>query len=236
MGGKKKKKMMYLTTKNAGAPHTVTASVFIQIGYLELVLTNLTDLVLEFDRHELRIYEEVAKVPPFRRKTLVLIGAQGVGRRSLKNKLMVSDPQRYGTTIPCECSHASCITFDVAALFENLLYFFIHIFSFFIISVSVYTAASLSPTVTSRKPKVDERDGQMYSFMSRSEMECDIKNGRFLEHGEYDGNLYGTKINSIHEVMETGKICILDVNPQVHPLTVFCSLLLFFLCLVLLLS
>lgn len=46
----------------------------------------------------------MAKVPPFRRKTLVLIGAQGVGRRSLKNKLMVSDPQRYGTTVPCECS------------------------------------------------------------------------------------------------------------------------------------
>ncbi|XP_018597649.1 MAGUK p55 subfamily member 2b isoform X2 [Scleropages formosus] len=139
MGGKKKKKMMYLTTKNA-----------------------------EFDRHELLIYEEVAKMPPFRRKTLVLIGAQGVGRRSLKNKLLVSDPQRYGTTVP----------------------------------------------YTSRKPKVDEKDGQMYLFMSRSEMESDIKNGRFLEHGEYDGNLYGTKINSIHEVVETGKVCILDVNPQ----------------------
>ncbi|XP_029619956.1 MAGUK p55 subfamily member 2-like [Salmo trutta] len=139
MGGKKKKKMMYLTTKNA-----------------------------EFDRHELRIYEEVAKVSPFRRKTLVLIGAQGVGRRSLKNKLLVSDPLRYGTTIP----------------------------------------------FTSRKPKVDEKDGQMYSFMIRSEMDTDIKNGRFLEHGEYDGNLYGTKINSIHEVVDAGKICILDVNPQ----------------------
>lgn len=71
-------------------------------------------------------------------------------------------------------------------------------------------------SVTSRKPKVDERDGQMYSFMTRSEMECDIKNGRFLEHGEYDGNLYGTKISTIHEVMETAKICILDVNPQVE--------------------
>ncbi|XP_042161849.1 MAGUK p55 subfamily member 2-like isoform X2 [Oncorhynchus tshawytscha] len=139
MGGKKKKKMMYLTTKNA-----------------------------EFDRHELRIYEEVAKVSPFRRKTLVLIGAQGVGRRSLKNKLLVSDPLRYGTTIP----------------------------------------------FTSRKPKVDEKDGQMYSFMTRTEMDTDIKNGRFLEHGEYDGNLYGTKINSIHEVVDAGKICILDVNPQ----------------------
>ncbi|KAK1160310.1 MAGUK p55 subfamily member 2 isoform X3 [Acipenser oxyrinchus oxyrinchus] len=139
ISGKRKKKMMYLTTKNA-----------------------------EFDRHELLIYEEVAKMPPFRRKTVVLIGAQGVGRRSMKNKLMVSDPARYGTTIP----------------------------------------------YTSRKAKDDETDGQMYSFASRSEMEQDIKNGRYLEHGEYDGNLYGTKIDSIHEVIEAGKVCTLDVNPQ----------------------
>lgn len=55
----------------------------------------------EFDRHELQIYEEVAKVPAFQRKTLVLIGAQGVGRRSLKNRLMVLHPTRFGTTIPC---------------------------------------------------------------------------------------------------------------------------------------
>lgn len=60
-------------------------------------------LCLEFDRHELLIYEEVARMPPFRRKTLVLIGAQGVGRRSLKNKLIMWDPDRYGTTVPREC-------------------------------------------------------------------------------------------------------------------------------------
>ncbi|XP_069490452.1 MAGUK p55 subfamily member 2 isoform X6 [Ambystoma mexicanum] len=122
----------------------------------------------EFDRHELLIYEEVARMPPFRRKTLILIGAQGVGRRSLKNKLILSDPGRYGTTIP----------------------------------------------YTSRKPKDDEKDGQVYSFVSRHEMEMDIKAGRYLEHGEYEGNLYGTKIDSIHEVVESGKMCILDVNPQ----------------------
>ncbi|XP_065278707.1 MAGUK p55 subfamily member 2 isoform X1 [Emys orbicularis] len=139
ISGKKKKRMMYLTTKNA-----------------------------EFDRHELLIYEEVARMPPFRRKTLVLIGAQGVGRRSLKNKLIMSDQARYGTTIP----------------------------------------------YTSRKPKDQERNGQVYCFVSRGEMEADIKAGRYLEHGEYEGNLYGTKIDSIHEVVESGKMCILDVNPQ----------------------
>uniref|UniRef100_A0A8C3J5K3 Membrane palmitoylated protein 6 n=1 Tax=Calidris pygmaea TaxID=425635 RepID=A0A8C3J5K3_9CHAR len=122
----------------------------------------------EFDRHEIQIYEEVAKMPPFQRKTLVLIGAQGVGRRSLKNRFIVLNPTRFGTTVP----------------------------------------------FTSRKPRDDEKDGQAYRFVSRAEMEMDIKAGRYLEHGEYEGNLYGTKIDSILEVVQTGRTCILDVNPQ----------------------
>lgn len=70
-------------------------------------------------------------------------------------------------------------------------------------------------SVTSRKPRDDEKDGQAYRFVSRAEMEMDIKAGRYLEHGEYEGNLYGTKIDSILEVVQTGRTCILDVNPQV---------------------
>lgn len=72
--------------------------------------------------------------------------------------------------------------------------------------------------VTSRKPRDDEKDGQAYRFVSRAEMEMDIKAGRYLEHGEYEGNLYGTKIDSILEVVQTGRTCILDVNPQVYNL------------------
>jgi len=48
-------------------------------------------------------------------------------------------------------------------------------------------------------------------------METDIRENRYLEHGEYDANLYGTKIDSIHEVVAAGRTCILDVNPQVSP-------------------
>lgn len=55
----------------------------------------------------------------------------------------------------------------------------------------------------------------MFAFTTRSKMETDIKNGRYLEHGEYEGNLYGLKIDSIHEVVEAGRVCILDANPQV---------------------
>uniref|UniRef100_A0A8B9GSA1 Membrane protein, palmitoylated 6b (MAGUK p55 subfamily member 6) n=1 Tax=Astyanax mexicanus TaxID=7994 RepID=A0A8B9GSA1_ASTMX len=68
--------------------------------------------------------------------------------------------------------------------------------------------------ITSRRPRDDEQDGQTYQFVSRMEMEMDIKAGRYLEHGEYDGNLYGTKIESIHQVVKNGRTCILDVNPQ----------------------
>lgn len=71
------------------------------------------------------------------------------------------------------------------------------------------------PVDTSRRPKDSEREGQGYSFVSRAEMEADIRAGRYLEHGEYEGNLYGTRIDSIRGVVAAGKVCVLDVNPQV---------------------
>lgn len=75
---------------------------------------------------------------------------------------------------------------------------------------------------TSRKPKKVDREKRMYAFTSRSKMEADIKNGRYLEHGEYDGNLYGLKIDSIHEVVEAGRVCILDANPEVETNASYC--------------
>lgn len=54
----------------------------------------------EFDKADIMIYEEVTKMPPFKRKTLVLVGVQGVGRRTLKNRLINSDPDKFGTIIP----------------------------------------------------------------------------------------------------------------------------------------
>lgn len=57
----------------------------------------------------MQIYEEVAKMPPFQRRTLVLIGAQGVGRRSLKNRFIVLNPTKFGTTVPCKCCEFSLL-------------------------------------------------------------------------------------------------------------------------------
>ncbi|CAH1175958.1 unnamed protein product [Phaedon cochleariae] len=54
----------------------------------------------DFDKAELLLYEEVTRMPPFKRKTLVLMGTQGVGRRTLKNRLINSDPEKFGGVIP----------------------------------------------------------------------------------------------------------------------------------------
>lgn len=49
------------------------------------------------------VYEEVTKMPPFKRKTLVLVGASGVGRRALKERLIKMEPQKFGSAMPREC-------------------------------------------------------------------------------------------------------------------------------------
>ena len=46
-------------------------------------------------------------------------------------------------------------------------------------------------------------------------MERDQELNKFIEFGEFNGNLYGTKIDTVYEVVKTGKMCVLDVNPTV---------------------
>ncbi|XP_011497915.1 PREDICTED: peripheral plasma membrane protein CASK isoform X1 [Ceratosolen solmsi marchali] len=55
-----------------------------------------------FDQLDLVIYEEVVKLPysAFQRKTLVLLGAHGVGRRHIKNTIIAKHPDKYAYPIP----------------------------------------------------------------------------------------------------------------------------------------
>lgn len=39
---------------------------------------------------------------------------------------------------------------------------------------------------------------------------------RFLEYGEYKGNLYGTSIESVKDLLNSGKICVIDIEPNVN--------------------
>uniref|UniRef100_A0AAY4EB83 Discs large homolog 1-like protein n=1 Tax=Denticeps clupeoides TaxID=299321 RepID=A0AAY4EB83_9TELE len=82
------------------------------------------------------------------------------------------------------------------------------------------------------RPKRDyEVDSKDYHFVvSRDQMEKDILEHRFIEAGQYNGHLYGTSVQSVREVAEKGKHCILDVSGNaikrlqvalLHPIAIF---------------
>uniref|UniRef100_A0A669DU77 Discs large MAGUK scaffold protein 4 n=1 Tax=Oreochromis niloticus TaxID=8128 RepID=A0A669DU77_ORENI len=76
-----------------------------------------------------------------------------------------------------------------------------------------------------------EVDGRDYHFVaSREQMERDIQSHRFIEAGQYNNHLYGTSVQSVRQVAEQGKHCILDVSAnavrrlqaaQLHPIAIF---------------
>ena len=43
---------------------------------------------------------QVVKLPAYKRKTLVLLGAHGVGRRHIKNSLIAAHKEKYAYPIP----------------------------------------------------------------------------------------------------------------------------------------
>ena len=46
-------------------------------------------------------------------------------------------------------------------------------------------------------------------------MERDILEHKYVEHGEFNFNLYGTRVDSCWDVVKSGKMCVLDVSPAV---------------------
>ncbi|XP_032154074.1 disks large homolog 1 isoform X14 [Sapajus apella] len=82
------------------------------------------------------------------------------------------------------------------------------------------------------RPKRDyEVDGRDYHFVtSREQMEKDIQEHKFIEAGQYNNHLYGTSVQSVREVAEKSKHCILDVSgnaikrlqiAQLYPISIF---------------
>ncbi|XP_061818032.1 55 kDa erythrocyte membrane protein isoform X4 [Nerophis lumbriciformis] len=121
-----------------------------------------------FDQLDVISYEEVVQLPAFKRKTLVLIGAPGVGRSHIKNVLLTKYPEKFSYPLP-------------------------H---------------------TTRVQRKDEENGQEYYFISNEVMSKGISNNELLEYGSFQGNMFGTKIETIHTIYEQGKIALLDIEPQ----------------------
>ncbi|KAA3673462.1 guanylate kinase [Paragonimus westermani] len=82
---------------------------------------------------------------------------------------------------------------------------------------------AFSVSHTTRKIRTGEMDGRDYHFVNKEAMLKDIAAGKFLEHAEFAGNLYGTSRAAVESVLATGKICILDVEMEgvksIHAIT-----------------
>lgn len=57
-------------------------------------------------------------------------------------------------------------------------------------------------------------DGREYHYVSRETFESLMYGHRMLEFGEYKGHLYGTSVNAVLAVLDEGKICVMDLEPQ----------------------
>ncbi|XP_055919450.1 MAGUK p55 subfamily member 7 isoform X3 [Eupeodes corollae] len=67
---------------------------------------------------------------------------------------------------------------------------------------------------TTRPIRQGEVPGREYIFISREKMESDVSAGKFIEHGEYKGHLYGTSAESVKSIVNAGCVCILSPHYQ----------------------
>lgn len=67
---------------------------------------------------------------------------------------------------------------------------------------------------TTRSIRPGEIEGKDYYFVSRETMEEDVAAGKFIEYGEYKGNLYGTSVESVLSLINAGYVCILSPHYQ----------------------
>ncbi|XP_009071089.1 PREDICTED: MAGUK p55 subfamily member 4 [Acanthisitta chloris] len=67
---------------------------------------------------------------------------------------------------------------------------------------------------TTRVQKSYEINGREYHYVSKETFENMVYSHRMLEYGEYKGYLYGTSIDAVRTVLDEGKICVIDLEPQ----------------------
>jgi guanylate kinase len=72
----------------------------------------------------------------------------------------------------------------------------------------------VSVSVTTRRPRPGERDGEHYFFVSSAEFDRLIATDGLLEWAEYAGNRYGTPLGPLHARLATGQPALLEIELQ----------------------
>ena len=73
---------------------------------------------------------------------------------------------------------------------------------------------NLSISYTTRKKRINEKDGESYLFIDKKEFERMLENKSFLEHAEVFGNFYGTSKSWVEEQLKEGKNILLELDWQ----------------------
>lgn len=67
---------------------------------------------------------------------------------------------------------------------------------------------------TTRNPREGEVNGVHYHFTTHEDFEGGIAAGKFLEHAHVHKNIYGTSIQAVQDVADSGRCCVLDIDVQ----------------------
>ena len=73
---------------------------------------------------------------------------------------------------------------------------------------------ALSVSATTRAPRRGEVHGRHYFFVSRRAFERGVAAGRFAEHAEVAGELYGTPRGFLERSLKAGRDVVLDIDVQ----------------------
>ncbi|NLK00356.1 MAG: guanylate kinase [Clostridia bacterium] len=71
-----------------------------------------------------------------------------------------------------------------------------------------------SVSMTTRKPRPGEIDGESYQFVDKEEFLQRIDNGEFLEWARVYDNYYGTTWEQVRNIIDKGKNIILEIDMQ----------------------
>lgn len=71
-----------------------------------------------------------------------------------------------------------------------------------------------SVSMTTRKPREGEVEGEDYFFVSREEFKRYIEEDKMLEWAEFVGNYYGTPKEHVEELLDSGKEVVLEIEVE----------------------
>ncbi len=72
----------------------------------------------------------------------------------------------------------------------------------------------LSISATTRNPRIGEKDGENYYFISDERFKDMINKKEFLEWAQFAGNYYGTPLSTVSEKIEKGFTVLLEIEVE----------------------